>query len=170
MFKKFNYAEDVAGRQNVKSSVQRGIKTKIVETFPKIESVIEDIIPKKSQLTLVKWYVLSVVWEANRGSREHISLLTLENEVIFFQRFDEPYMPSLKLVHKCSPDRVCRLMADPDVFTKVQVDRGAIKFVLSGANIMFVTRQSVVLIEGVPDSRQEEHRWMVMSPWTQLSQ
>ena len=28
--------------------------------------------------------------------------------------------------------------ADPDAFTKVQVDRGAIKFVLSGANIMYV--------------------------------
>ena len=56
MFKKFNYAEDVAGRQNVKSSVQRGIKAKIVDTFPKIEAVIEDIIPKKSQLILVKWY------------------------------------------------------------------------------------------------------------------
>jgi malignant T-cell-amplified sequence len=64
MFKKFNYAEDVAGRQNVKSSVQRGIKAKIVQTFPKIEGVIEDIIPKKSQLTLVKWYErgLPVVW------------------------------------------------------------------------------------------------------------
>jgi PUA domain protein len=64
MFKKFNYAEDVAGRQNVKSSVQRGIKAKIVDTFPKIEAVIEDIIPKKSQLTLVKWYD-HVVWGAD---------------------------------------------------------------------------------------------------------
>jgi malignant T-cell-amplified sequence len=64
MFKKFNYAEDVAGRQNVKSSVQRGIKAKIVDTFPKIEAVIEDIIPKKSQLTLVKWYD-RVVWGAD---------------------------------------------------------------------------------------------------------
>jgi Pre-PUA-like domain len=57
MFKKFNAPEDVAGRQNVKSSVQRGIKNRIIETFPKIEVVIEDIIPKKAQLTLVKWYI-----------------------------------------------------------------------------------------------------------------
>ena len=27
---------------------------------------------------------------------------------------------------------------DPDAFTHVQVDRGAIKFVLSGANIMYI--------------------------------
>jgi PUA domain protein len=140
MFKKFNYAEDVAGRQNVKSSVQRGIKAKIVDTFPKIEAVIEDIIPKKSQLTLVKWSD-PVVQGLIGGSREHISLLTLDNEVVFFQRFDEPYMPSLKLVHKCSPLTGLLITIDPDVFTKVQVDRGAIKFVLAGANIMFVSRQ-----------------------------
>jgi malignant T-cell-amplified sequence len=56
MFKKFNATEDVAGRQNVKTSVQRGIKSKIVETFPKLEPYMEEIIPKKSQLSLVKWY------------------------------------------------------------------------------------------------------------------
>jgi malignant T-cell-amplified sequence len=163
MFKKFNYAEDVAGRQNVKSSVQRGIKAKIVDTFPKIEAVIEDIIPKKSQLTLVKWYD-PVVRGLIAASREHISLLTLENEVVFFQRFDEPYMPSLKLVHKCSPRLSLVVTIDPDVFTKVQVDRGAIKFVLAGANIMFLPRQWIVLIQGVPDSRRKEHGWMVISP------
>ena len=58
MFKKFNVAEDIAGRQNVKSSVQRGIRTKIIESFPKLEPHLEDIIPKKSQLSLVKWYAL----------------------------------------------------------------------------------------------------------------
>jgi PUA domain protein len=56
MFKKFNASEDVAGRQNVKSSVQRAVRAKIVETFPKLEPYMEEIIPKKSQLTLVKWY------------------------------------------------------------------------------------------------------------------
>jgi len=58
MFKKFNASEDVAGRQNVKSSVQRGIRAKIVETFPKLEPYLEEIIPKKSQLSLVKWCYL----------------------------------------------------------------------------------------------------------------
>jgi len=55
MFKKFSASEDVAGRQNVKTSVQRGIKSKIVETFPKLEAFMDEIIPKKSQLSLVKW-------------------------------------------------------------------------------------------------------------------
>jgi malignant T-cell-amplified sequence len=56
MFKKFNATEDIAGRQNVKSSVQRAMRAKIVETFPKLEPFMEEMIPKKSQLTLVKWY------------------------------------------------------------------------------------------------------------------
>jgi malignant T-cell-amplified sequence len=57
MFKKFNANEDVAGRQNVKSSVQRAIRSKIIDTFPKLGPYMEDIIPKKSQLTLIKWYI-----------------------------------------------------------------------------------------------------------------
>jgi hypothetical protein len=56
MFKKFNANEDVAGRQNVKSSIQRAIRTKIIETFPLLEPHMEEIIPKKSQLSLIKWY------------------------------------------------------------------------------------------------------------------
>ena len=58
MFKKFNANEDVAGKQNVKSSVQRTVRSKIAETFPKLEPYMEEIIPKKSQLSLIKWYIL----------------------------------------------------------------------------------------------------------------
>jgi PUA domain protein len=60
MFKKFNATEDIAGRQNVKSSVQRGVRAKIVGTFPKLEPFMEEIIPKKSQLILIKWYAVSL--------------------------------------------------------------------------------------------------------------
>jgi malignant T-cell-amplified sequence len=107
MFKRFNATEDVAGRQNVKSSVQRAIKGKISETFPKLEPYLEEIIPKKSQLSLVKWYPSSqpfisfCIEKLTFDSRDHISLLALNNEVLFFQRFDEVYIPSLRLVHKC---------------------------------------------------------------------
>ena len=41
-------------KSKVKSSVQRGIKTQIVETYPLLTPVIDDIIPKKSQLDLLK--------------------------------------------------------------------------------------------------------------------
>lgn len=110
MFKKFT-KEDVHSRSNIKSSVQRGLKTKFVSQFEKLEPVIDDLIPKKSQAILIK-------------CEDRIQLYSIDEEVVLFQHFDD-LIPTLKVVHKY-----------PDCFPKVQVDRGAIKFVLSGANIM----------------------------------
>lgn len=103
--------EDVHTRTNVKSSVQRGLKQKFVSQFSELESSIDDIIPKKSQVELLK-------------CEDKIQLYVCDNEVVFYQQFDE-LIPSLRLVHKY-----------PSAFPRVKVDRGAIKFVLSGANIM----------------------------------
>jgi len=51
MFKK----DLVAGaKSKVKSSVQRGIRAKVLETYPNLEPHIDEIMPKKSQLDLVK--------------------------------------------------------------------------------------------------------------------
>ncbi|PVU84588.1 hypothetical protein BB559_007540 [Furculomyces boomerangus] len=80
--------------------------------YPNIEPVIDEIIPKKATLMLVK-------------TKERISLYTIDGNVLFFQHFDEPLVPTLRILHQY-----------PDILPKVQVDRGAIKFVLSGANIM----------------------------------
>ena len=45
----------VAGaKSKVKSSVQRGIRAKVLETYPNLEPHIDEIMPKKSQLDLVK--------------------------------------------------------------------------------------------------------------------
>lgn len=41
----------------VKSSVQRAIRSKILEQYPKLEAVMDDIIPKKAGVVLVKWSV-----------------------------------------------------------------------------------------------------------------
>ncbi|CAG8593059.1 11486_t:CDS:2 [Paraglomus brasilianum] len=112
MFKKFNFRDDVASQSQVKSSVQRAIRTKLLDQYPNLESVIEEVLPKKAHVVLVKCH-------------EHINLLMLNNEILFFQHFDGPYYPTLRLVHKY-----------PTLFPRVQVDRGAIKFILSGANIM----------------------------------
>ncbi|KAK9459541.1 PUA-like domain-containing protein [Lipomyces oligophaga] len=112
MFKKFSAREDIHSRTNVKSSVQRGLKTKLVEQFPELEAVIDEAVPKKGQLVLIK-------------CTDRLSLYAMENDVLFFQKFNDPFIPTLRLVHQY-----------PECFPSVRVDRGAIKFVLSGANIM----------------------------------
>lgn len=95
----------------MKSSVQRTLKTKLVSQYPELESVIDELIPKKSHIELIK-------------CEDKIQLYCVDGEVLFFQKFDE-LIPTLRLVHKF-----------PKAYPTVQVDRGAIKFVLSGANIM----------------------------------
>ncbi|KAJ2619194.1 translation machinery-associated protein 20 [Coemansia sp. RSA 1290] len=52
-------------------------------------------------------------------------LYSLGNQILFFQHFDDPITPTLHLLHQF-----------PTILPQLQVDRGAIKFVLSGANIM----------------------------------
>jgi predicted RNA-binding protein (TIGR00451 family) len=85
-------------------------------------------------------------------STDYINMVAYNKEPLFFQERDGPYFPSLRLYHKCAPlallpiIRCCKdfsrqyvflfVAADPFFMTKVQVDTGAIKFVLSGANIM----------------------------------
>ena len=73
---------------------------------------IDTILPKKSQLELIKL-------------PDRLALYALDGEVLFFQHFDDPLVPHLKLVH-----------AYPHAFPRIQVDRGAIRFVLSGAQLM----------------------------------
>src|SRR5437868_3903924 len=112
MFKKFEDS-NVSGVTQIKSSVQKGIKAKIVEQFPAIEPYIDDIVPKKEGIKVVKCH-------------EHIEVIVGSGgDFLFFRQRDGPYYPTLRLIHKYP--FICPLM---------QVDKGAITFVLGGANIM----------------------------------
>ncbi|KAJ2083774.1 translation machinery-associated protein 20 [Coemansia sp. RSA 988] len=112
MFKKFNLQESISGQNSVKASVVRGIRSKLLEQNPELESCIDEILPKKANLVQTK-------------CKDRIVLFSVNNEILFFQHFDDPITPTLHLLHRF-----------PDILPTVQVDRGAIKFVLSGANIM----------------------------------
>ncbi|KAF8542718.1 PUA-like domain-containing protein [Trichophaea hybrida] len=101
-----------AQKTNIKSSAQRALRARLLEQFPLLTPHIDDILPKKSQLELIKL-------------PDRISLYALDQKVLFFQHFDDPLIPHLKLVH-----------AYPQCFPRVQVDRGAIRFVLAGAQLM----------------------------------
>jgi len=55
MFKKFDEKENVSGTTQLKSSVQKAIRGKLIETYPHIEDYIEGILPKKDAFKIVKW-------------------------------------------------------------------------------------------------------------------
>lgn len=70
--------------------------------------------PKKDPLIIYK-------------TREHVSFLVVDEEIVFFSIRDGPFCPTIRLVHKF-----------PEMISRLQVDRGAIPFVLKGAPIMAV--------------------------------
>lgn len=112
MFRKFEDG-DVGGIVQLKSSVQKNIKNKLVEQYPELSKYVDVILPKKEQLRTVK-------------CPDHVELLVNSTGThLFFKQRDSPYFPTLRIVHQY-----------PDIAPHLQVDRGAIKFVLSGANIM----------------------------------
>lgn len=112
MFKKFEDG-DISTTVQLKSSVQKNIKVKLTEQFPNLAKYVDVIMPKKEQLRVAK-------------CPDHIEILVTSNGThLFYRQREGPYFPSLRLVHQY-----------PDLAPTVQVDRGAIKFVLSGANIM----------------------------------
>ncbi|XP_065201224.1 malignant T-cell-amplified sequence 1 homolog [Planococcus citri] len=113
MFKKFDEKESISTVQQLKSSVQKGIRTKLVELYPVLEGHVDVILPKKENFRIIKCH-------------EHIEILVSSSgEQLFFRQREGPWLPSLKLLHKY-----------PFFLPQEQVDKGAIKFVLSGANIM----------------------------------
>ncbi|KAG5418843.1 TMA20 [Candida metapsilosis] len=126
MFKKFS-KEDIHSRSNIKSSVQRGLKSNFVSAYPDLANAIDNIIPKKSQVILIKCedkIQLYSVDNTNNPQANDNEDDDDNNEIVLIQHFTD-IIPTLKTVHKY-----------PQLFPRVQVDRGAIKFVMSGANIM----------------------------------
>jgi PUA domain protein len=113
MFRKFSKEDNVKTISPARSSEQRAIRTAVVQQYPALEPFIDDIFPKKESLNVCK-------------CKDYIQiLLGPSNEPIFFQCRSGPYIPTLRFLHRY-----------PDILPKYQVDRGAIRFVLSGANIM----------------------------------
>ncbi|KAL8799217.1 MAG: hypothetical protein Q9182_006051 [Xanthomendoza sp. 2 TL-2023] len=148
MFKK-----DIApgAKSKVKSSVQRAIRTKITETYPLLAPHIDEIIPKKSQLDLLKLFVgssSSIIRPTKfpntqlpkpsslkstklrtetdtKHKPDRVTLYALDTAPLFFQHMDDPITPHLRIVHQF-----------PNAFPRIRIDRGAIRFVLSGATLM----------------------------------
>ncbi|KAI4892869.1 hypothetical protein NFI96_012627 [Prochilodus magdalenae] len=112
MFKKFDEKENVSNCIQLKTSVIKGIKNQLIDQFPDIDAWLNQIMPKKDPVKIVRCH-------------EHIEILTVNGELLFFRQREGPFFPTLRLLHKY-----------PFILPHQQVDKGAIKFVLSGANIM----------------------------------
>jgi PUA domain protein len=152
MFKKFTKTEDVASSTKMKSSVQRGIRQKLTEQIPLLLSpsaanegstILDDIWPKKVDLMLVKWCAslygpsrhdsvvpaantcLSSPWTTNRSSSNTLMGPTIPPCASYTNVSHAAFLPN-------PPDST----QDPTLLPRAQVDTGAIKFVLAGANIM----------------------------------
>jgi PUA domain protein len=124
MFKRFDPTTDISTSTQVKASVQRGIKSQISSSHPSLtEEILDDLLPKKSPLVQYKIGPHLMLY------CKHVPGEKGEHGVdvpIFFQHRDGPILPTLKFVHRF-----------PGVeFTRVTVDKGAIPFLLGGANVM----------------------------------
>ncbi|KAJ9525938.1 hypothetical protein QJQ45_009406 [Haematococcus lacustris] len=86
----------------------------ICEQYPSLEEsgAIDLLIPKKEPLLLGK-------------CEGHVQIAILNNVPLFFQERDGHWCPTLRVLHQY-----------PEMMKKLRADKGAIKFVLSGANIM----------------------------------
>lgn len=111
------YAEKVLGvgrREILKSSAVRGIRANITDLYPSAEPVLDDILPKKATVMQVKCANFLVLY-AVQG----------DGKPLFFQHDNGQLLPHLSVLHMY-----------PSMMPRVQVDKGAIKFVLRGADVM----------------------------------
>lgn len=99
-------------KSKMKSSAQRAVRARVLEDYPGFEPYIDEILPKKGSLETVKL-------------PDRTTLYALDGQPLFWQHMDDALVPHLRLCH-----------AFPDALPSVGIDRGAIRFVLSGAALM----------------------------------
>ncbi|KAL2120284.1 hypothetical protein VTJ04DRAFT_4310 [Mycothermus thermophilus] len=99
-------------KQKLKSSVQRSIRQSLLSTYPLLTPVIDEVLPKKHSLEQIKL-------------PDRASLYVIDGQPIAYQIDGGVLLPHLRLVHRF-----------PQCFPTIQIDRGAIRFVLSGATLM----------------------------------
>ena len=89
MFKKFDEKESVSGISQLKSSVQKGIKKTILDTYPSLDrDHLDELMPKKDTYRVVKCH-------------DHLELLTnAAGTLLFFKSRDGPWIPTLRLLHE----------------------------------------------------------------------
>lgn len=114
LFKKFTL-QNVAQIANNSHKEQAQIRRDLAQQYPMLADYWEEIMPKKSDIMLVRCHNLV----------HCVTLVSSQPEVLFFNHHNGPYIPHLKLLHRY-----------PFILPRHQVDIGACKYVVSGANVM----------------------------------
>lgn len=150
----------------LKTSVIKGIKNQLLEQFPDIESWLNHIMPKKDPVKIVRWYDLSfhvsqqgslmqsvfsivafllqfLYVYCSSHSHEHIEILTVNGELLFFRQREGPFYPTLRLLHKCKISH-CQLLDD------------AFRFPHTDKKFPFLLNRS--FHSSTPASRQRGHK------------
>jgi PUA domain protein len=122
----------------------RSLKSQLLHSHPNItEEILDTLVPKKSPL--VQYKVGShLMLYCRRIEKEDASP---SDEPVFFQHRDGPILPAIKLVQQYPTLE----------FTRVTVDKGAIPYLLGGANVMCpgLTNKGGILPED--GLEQDEH-------------
>ena len=89
MFKKFDEKESVSGITQLKSSVQKGIRRTILDTYPTLEQEhLDEFMPKKDTYRVVKCH-------------EHLEILVnAAGTLLFFKHRDGTWIPTLRLLQQ----------------------------------------------------------------------
>ena len=109
-FRRFDPGESQTSQ--IKNSATRAILQSIAEQYPNVAEAIKDILSSKKLLIA-------------KCRDTQVQLLVVDNEILFFQHRDGAFFPTLRLLHRY-----------PTIMPRMQVDKGAIPFVLGGSNIM----------------------------------
>jgi len=123
MFRKFDPSHDVSTSTQVKASVQRGIRSQIKQAHPALtDEILDELLPKKHPLVQYKVGPHMMLYCRHVEHEDR----SPTDEPMFFQQRDGPILPTLKMVHQYPSLEL----------TSVTVDKGAIPYLLGGANIM----------------------------------
>lgn len=106
--------EDIKSTTQLRGSAVRGIKALVTTKFTDIEPL----------LPLIFLPDFPVLESKMKAPHNHVTLISVNSIIIFIQN-SECIIPHLKILHRY-----------PFLLKIMQVDKGAIKHVISGANIM----------------------------------
>ncbi len=105
--KRFTQDESIVGASQVKTSVAKAIRQAIEQQMPSSPAILDVLWPKKAHVVILKWSVQRLRWRnpslppLPHHSQDKLSLLTINGMPLFFQHYDGPWYPTLRLLHQC---------------------------------------------------------------------